>query len=85
MHAITLLMTLFLNLNEPCTAMPAEEQRIGRQEFQQLRFDCGSKQFRIWARHCPEGQGYWSRPFFLEEVHSQQGLYMNRFGEVHTG
>lgn len=83
-------MVLFLNLNEPCTAMPVEEQRIGRQEFQQLRFDCGAKQFRIWSRFCrfangATHDGYWGRPFFLEEVNSQQGLYLNRFGELHTG
>lgn len=85
MDAITLLMVLFLNLNEPCTAKPVEEQRIGRQDFQLMRWDCGAKQFRIWSRKCREGQGYWGRPFFLEEVNSQQGLYMNRFGELHTG
>lgn len=84
MDAIQLLMGLFLNLSEPCTAMPATEERLGREDYQTLRFDCGVKQFKIWSRRCPEG-GFWGRPFFLEEVNSQQGLYVNRFGEVQTG
>ena len=85
MDAIQLLMMLFLNLNEPCTALPVEEQRTSGQEYQQLRFDCGAKQFRIWSKKCRDGTGYYGRPFFLEELNSQQGLYMNRFGELHTG
>ena len=84
MDAIQLLMVLFLNLNEPCTAMPATEARLGSERYQTLHYDCGAKQFKIWARRCPEG-GFWGRPFFLEEVNSQQGLYVNRFGKVQTG
>lgn len=85
MDAIQLLMVLFLNLNEPCSAMPADDTRLSQQEYRQLRFDCGAKQFRIWSRRCRDGQGYWGRPFFLEEVNSQHGIYLNRFGELHTG
>ena len=85
MDAIQLLMVLFLNLNEPCTAKPAELQRFSGQEYQILRYDCGAKQFKIWQRFCPEGRGYWGRPFFLEEENEQQGVYVNRFGEVQTG
>ena len=85
MDAIQLLMALFLNLNEPCTAKPVELQRLSGQDYQILRYDCGAKRFKIWQRFCAEGQGYWGRPFFLEEENGQQGVYVNRFGEVQTG
>ena len=85
MDAISLLMVLFLNLNEPCTAMPAELQHVSGQDYQILRYACGAKAYKIWQRKCNDGQGYWGRPFFLEEENSQQGLYVNRFGEVVTG
>ena len=85
MDAISLIMILFLNLNEPCTALPADETRISGEDYQILRYACGSKNFRIWQRKCQEGQGYWGRPFFLVEENSQMGLYINRFGEIHTG
>lgn len=85
MDAISLLMVLFLNLNEPCTAMPAELQHFSGQDYQILRYTCGAKAYKIWQRKCNDGHGYWGRPFFLEEENSQQGLYVNRFGEVVTG
>lgn len=85
MDAIQLLMVLFLNLNEPCSAMPTSVERLGGEDYQTLRYDCGAKAFKIWSRRCPEGEGFWGRPFFLEEVNSQSGIYVNRFGEVQTG
>jgi hypothetical protein len=85
MDAISLVMALFLNLNEPCTALPAEESMIGGQDYRILRYDCGAKRFRIAQRLCREGRGFWGRPFLLQEEASQQGLYVNRFGEVMAG
>lgn len=84
MDAIALLMTLFLNLNEPCTALPADLQRLNGQDYQVLHYDCGAKRFKIWSQKCQPGD-YWGRPFFLEEENSQTGLYMNRFAEIHAG
>ncbi len=58
-------MMLFLNMSEPCNALPAEVQSLGRQDYQILAWQCGDKKFKIWQKAC-EGK-YWSRPFFLEE------------------
>lgn len=85
MDAITLMMTLFLNLNEACTALPADEQRVGPETFLILNYSCGEKRFRIWSRRCTEVRPYWSRPFLLEETGSQQGFYLNQFAELQSG
>jgi len=85
MDAIQLLMMLFLNLSEPCTALPAQLQSIGRQNFQVMNYHCGGKDFKVWQRWCREGQGFWSRPFMLTEENTQEGIYMNQFGELVTG
>lgn len=80
-----MMMALFLNLNEACTALPVEEQRIGLEAFQIVHYACGEKDFRIWSRRCKDGRPYWSRPFLLEETHSQQGFYLNQFAELQSG
>ncbi len=95
MDAIALMMSLFLNLNAPCDAGPAEWRRIGMEDFQVLTFTCGAKHFEVWQRRCvappAEGvedqrrAGYWSRPFFLQETNTREGFYLNRFAEVHAG
>jgi hypothetical protein len=83
MSPIELLMMLFLNMSEPCNALPAEVQSLGRQDYQILAWQCGDKKFKIWQKAC-EGK-YWSRPFFLEEENSQSGIYQNQFAELQTG
>lgn len=89
MDAIQLMLVLFLgfgaaNSSEGCQALPAEVQNIGKQDFQILNFQCGPKHFKVWHYWCAEGQGYWSRPFLLEEINvSHAGFYLNRFGEIH--
>ncbi|MCS6290368.1 MAG: hypothetical protein H8K10_15540 [Nitrospira sp.] len=85
MDALSLMMALFLNLSEACTALPADEQRVGLERFQILNYACGDKRFRIWSRRCLDGRPYWSRPFLLEETGSGQGFYMNQFAEVQSG
>jgi hypothetical protein len=85
MDAIVVMMSVFLHLSEPCTALPAVETMIAQQTYQVAPFDCGSKRLEIWQRRCEDGQGYWSRPFLLVDVASQQGFYLDRFGEVHSG
>ncbi len=73
------------NSTDACQAQPATVQRVGQQNFQVLHFTCGPKHFRVWQYWCAEGQGYWSRPFLLEETNvHRSGFYLNRFGEVHA-
>ena len=84
MDAISLIMALFLNLNEPCTALPASIIALEGQDYQVLHYWCGDKTFRIWQRHCTIGS-YWGRPFLLEESTTGHGVYVNRFGEVQSG
>ncbi|HNP80148.1 MAG TPA: hypothetical protein PKN47_01695 [Nitrospira sp.] len=79
------MMSLFLNLSAACTALPADEQRVGMEAFQILNYACGDKRFRIWSRRCTEVRPYWSRPFLLEETGSQQGFYLNQFAELQSG
>jgi len=85
MDALSLMMALFLNLSEACTALPAEEQQVGREAFQILNYRCGDKSFRIWSRRCTDGRPYWSRPFLLEETGTRQGFYLNQFAELQSG
>ncbi len=71
MDAIQLLMAMFLNLSEPCNALPTLTEAIGGHDFQVLRYTCGGKEFKIWSAWCPDGRGFWSRPFMLTEENSQ--------------
>lgn len=85
MDAITVLMLLMLTVSEPCTALPDQQTRLGGETYRIEAYRCGEMTTRVWSRWCPEGQGFWSRPFLLEDQASGRGVYLNRFAELQAG
>ncbi len=85
MDAIAMLMTLMLTLSEPCTALPDEQTVLSGETYRIETYRCGETRVKVWSRYCPDGRGYWSRPFLLEDDHSGRGVYLGRFAELHTG
>lgn len=81
MDAITLIITLFLNLAPGCDAQPAREVQINKIEYRVLTWQCIHGQtYQAWYKRCPNG--LYSLPFYLEETTSKRGFYTNRFGET---
>jgi len=83
----TLLVLIMFVINQPevCTALPAEVRHVGPTTYQVLSWTCGPRTWHAWQKWCTDGQGYFGWPFFLEETSSHMALYLNRFGEVHSG
>ncbi len=85
MDALTLLMSLMLTLSEPCTALPDQMTKIGGRDYRVESYRCGETKILVWSSWCPDGKGFWSRPFLMEDDRSGKGIYLNRFAELQTG
>lgn len=62
-----------------------DQTDIGKETYQMTTYRCVTHTFKVWQRFCREGQGFYSRPFLIEETHSGESFYLNRFGEVMAG
>lgn len=92
MDLLGLISGAFLNLAIGCSAMPAEVQRIGHQDFMIQAWACEDRHgtlsvWRTWSRQCLAQNGYkfWSHPVFIEETGTRLGIYINQFGEIQGG
>lgn len=74
----------FFRLNGECNALPAEERRIGGEEFRLKRYRCGHRVWQLWQYRCPEG--YWSRVMKIDQADSNEAsYYLDRFAGWHRG
>lgn len=96
MDALQVLMALMLTFNEPCTALPDARTTRGGRDYKIETYRCGDAMVRLWSSWCrlpavagepraARGEGYWSRPFLLEDERSGKGVYLNRFAELQVG
>lgn len=81
--ATELIIALFLSMS--CTMASIDQTVLSKETFQVTTYRCVTHTFKVWQRFCKEGQGFYSRPFLIEETHSGQGFYLNRFGEIMAG
>jgi len=58
---------------------------IRKDTYQVTTYRCVTHTFKVWQRFCAEGRGFYSRPFMIEETHTGEGFYLNRFGEIMAG
>ena len=92
MDLIGIIAAMLLNASLGCSAMKAELQRVGSQDYLISSWTCEDKHgtlhlWRTWQRSCtaPNQTQYYGRPMFLEETGSQLGIYHNQFGELQGG
>ena len=83
MTATELIIALFLSMS--CTMTDIQQQDLSKQTYQVTTYRCVTHTFKVWQRFCNEGQGYYSRPFLIEETHTGEGFYLNQFGEIMAG
>lgn len=85
MDAISLLMGVMLMVSEPCSWLPDEHMQISGMDVKVTRLWCGDAHIRAWQRWCPDGRGFWTWPFLMEEETSGKGVYLNEFAGLQTG
>ncbi len=86
-NAIEVIVFLFLNLSTPCNALPAEVITLGNRDFITTPYTCGDKMFFVWHLKCETHPNrlIMSRPFYIHELGTGFGLYVDKRGEVRTG
>ncbi len=86
-NAIEVIIFLFLSLSTPCNALPAQTTDVGNRNYIVLPYTCGEKMFFVWHLECTNrpGESMMSRPFYIHELGTGYGLYVNKLGEVVTG
>jgi hypothetical protein len=88
MDAITIMLALVLQVNEPCTEMPPRVTDVGGETYRIQPLRCGDTTIRVWSYRCHvamSGETYWSRPFLMEDDRTGEGIYLNRFAELQAG
>lgn len=92
MDLIAIMAALFLNLSTGCDALKADVMRAGGQDYLIQSWTCSDKKgsvhlWRTWQRQCVanNGQQFWGRPYFLEDITNHFAIYHNRFGEIQGG
>lgn len=83
MTATELIIALFLSMS--CTMTSIDETTLNKDTYQVTTYRCVTHTFTVWQRFCHEGRGFYSRPFLINETHSGESFYLNRFGEVMAG
>lgn len=74
----------FFRLSEPCTALPAEEQRLEGVDYRLRVYRCGERIWRLWQVRCPGGG--WSHTVKLDSADGHAAAYyMDRFAAWHRG
>ena len=87
MDLIGVMLSLFLNFSDGCSASPAEARKVNGEQYQVLAYDCGTHHWQVWQHECvmPNGTRYYGRPYFLTDADTSFSFYLNRFGELQGG
>jgi len=82
-NATELIIAIFFTAG--CYVTDIQETRLSGQPFKVTSYRCAPHDFRTWQRWCAVGQGFWGRVFLIQESHTAEAFYLNRFGEVMAG
>ena len=86
MTPIELLLTWFISFNAACLPAQYDITKLSGDTFKVVDWSCKAPvHLRVWYRWCVDGQGFWSRPFLMENTDTNEGFYMNKFGEIMWG